>query len=125
MIRRPPRSTLFPYTTLFRSSTRNLRPLFGTGCLIGAQYSCSRLFLLEQAAESIDGIVGVWLFLGRGAGSGRTRAAELGLEQTGGDTANVRDKFRVGGCAVDQKRNRSSFAAALASADRAQDTSNP
>src|SRR3712207_8128987 len=25
MIRRPPRSTLFPYTTLFRSSTRRLR----------------------------------------------------------------------------------------------------
>src|SRR2546422_2028042 len=66
MIRRPPRSTLFPYTTLFRSSTRNLRPLFGTGCLIGAQYSCSGLFLLEQAAQSIDGIVGVWLLLGRG-----------------------------------------------------------
>src|SRR2546430_9044016 len=28
MIRRPPRSTLFPYTTLFRSGT-NLRPLRG------------------------------------------------------------------------------------------------
>src|SRR2546429_6292019 len=27
MIRRPPRSTLFPYTTLFRSSTRLLRPI--------------------------------------------------------------------------------------------------
>src|SRR5256885_10355350 len=26
MIRRPPRSTLFPYTTLFRSQTRRLRP---------------------------------------------------------------------------------------------------
>src|SRR5262245_66263539 len=26
MIRRPPRSTLFPYTTLFRSSRRGLRP---------------------------------------------------------------------------------------------------
>src|SRR2546422_3612431 len=26
MIRRPPRSTLFPYTTLFRSSTRNVSP---------------------------------------------------------------------------------------------------
>src|SRR5437867_10710819 len=26
MIRRPPRSTLFPYTTLFRSSTRLERP---------------------------------------------------------------------------------------------------
>src|SRR5256884_6697672 len=30
MIRRPPRSTLFPYTTLFRSSFREFRPeLFG------------------------------------------------------------------------------------------------
>src|SRR5256885_7272866 len=31
MIRRPPRSTLFPYTTLFRSRSRNrsLRRLFG------------------------------------------------------------------------------------------------
>src|SRR2546425_4073013 len=26
MIRRPPRSTLFPYTTLFRSETRVIRP---------------------------------------------------------------------------------------------------
>src|ERR1039458_9651487 len=26
MMRRPPRSTLFPYTTLFRSETRHLRP---------------------------------------------------------------------------------------------------
>src|SRR5712664_4537178 len=29
MIRRPPRSTLFPYTTLFRSAYRQLRPV---GC---------------------------------------------------------------------------------------------
>src|SRR5687768_17777353 len=28
MIRRPPRSTLFPYTTLFRSKEENLRPEF-------------------------------------------------------------------------------------------------
>src|SRR2546427_8630319 len=27
MIRRPPRSTLFPYTTLFRSDEQNRRPL--------------------------------------------------------------------------------------------------
>src|SRR2546430_7518430 len=27
MIRRPPRSTLFPYTTLFRSAREQLRPL--------------------------------------------------------------------------------------------------
>src|SRR6266536_5350837 len=30
MIRRPPRSTLFPYTTLFRSATRRRRRLLGT-----------------------------------------------------------------------------------------------
>src|SRR2546430_7662106 len=29
MIRRPPRSTLFPYTTLFRSAPRFFRYLFG------------------------------------------------------------------------------------------------
>src|SRR5687768_17965791 len=34
MIRRPPRSTLFPYTTLFRSSTASAgrRPSLGGGC---------------------------------------------------------------------------------------------
>src|SRR3712207_8348006 len=31
MIRRPPRSTLFPYTTLFRSSPRDCLPLFPRG----------------------------------------------------------------------------------------------
>src|SRR5258705_8175102 len=29
MIRRPPRSTLFPYTTLFRSSTKDLKVVRG------------------------------------------------------------------------------------------------
>src|SRR3712207_9583350 len=33
MIRRPPRSTLFPYTTLFRS--RRVGPLLGRGDLVG------------------------------------------------------------------------------------------
>src|SRR5258707_8715597 len=28
MIRRPPRSTLFPYTTLFRSQGRNAKPFY-------------------------------------------------------------------------------------------------
>src|SRR5258707_1825366 len=31
MIRRPPRSTLFPYTTLFRSPSREARRLRGAG----------------------------------------------------------------------------------------------
>src|SRR5258708_31372652 len=30
MIRRPPRSTLFPYTTLFRSAFRTVRPIFSS-----------------------------------------------------------------------------------------------
>src|SRR5436853_4064366 len=32
MIRRPPRSTLFPYTTLFRSGRRDAPPRRGCGC---------------------------------------------------------------------------------------------
>src|SRR2546430_8746783 len=31
MIRRPPRSTLFPYTTLFRSLLQNHAPVLGVG----------------------------------------------------------------------------------------------
>src|SRR3712207_7406546 len=31
MIRRPPRSTLFPYTTLFRSQPRGAEPVYGLG----------------------------------------------------------------------------------------------
>src|SRR5688572_32811308 len=33
MIRRPPRSTLFPYTTLFRSQAERERPRFAGGAL--------------------------------------------------------------------------------------------
>src|SRR3712207_7006519 len=39
MIRRPPRSTLFPYTTLFRSlSRRNLRPRGRRGWVSSAEH---------------------------------------------------------------------------------------
>src|SRR3712207_6912360 len=34
MIRRPPRSTLFPYTTLFRSATIRPRRIMERGCTI-------------------------------------------------------------------------------------------
>src|SRR2546422_3050294 len=37
MIRRPPRSTLFPYTTLFRSSRRSKHPLYRTGGRAGQE----------------------------------------------------------------------------------------
>src|SRR3712207_8342428 len=38
MIRRPPRSTLFPYTTLFRSRREVLRAARGEGSLLSALY---------------------------------------------------------------------------------------
>src|SRR3712207_7683693 len=45
MIRRPPRSTLFPYTTLFRSEARRKRPNdhLVNGCA----------FLLERALDAL------------------------------------------------------------------------
>src|SRR5688572_31753577 len=39
MLRRPPRSTLFPYTTLFRSSTRPERTRSRTPCRLLRLYS--------------------------------------------------------------------------------------
>src|SRR2546430_7928740 len=41
MIRRPPRSTLFPYTTLFRSAARSPARLFAN---IGSDRACLRRF---------------------------------------------------------------------------------
>src|SRR2546422_6663900 len=62
MIRRPPRSTLFPYTTLFRSSNVTLAGPFsvtddklgtfacGTGPLApGASTSCTKTHTITQA----------------------------------------------------------------------------
>src|SRR5690349_23019429 len=40
MIRRPPRSTLFPYTTLFRSSTRQKRSSTPSPARAGLTWSC-------------------------------------------------------------------------------------
>src|SRR2546429_3315764 len=51
MIRRPPRSTLFPYTTLFRSVTTGLRPNMRLK-LAGADLYH---FCLVQARRSVPG----------------------------------------------------------------------
>src|SRR2546430_11391057 len=56
MIRRPPRSTLFPYTTLFRSSNRSAPRLF--------VISRSGLLLAENVSEYHPGFVEVELFAG-------------------------------------------------------------
>src|ERR1035438_3430266 len=41
MIRRPPRSTLFPYTTLFRSQNRAFRHFQGVGGPAGSTVICT------------------------------------------------------------------------------------
>src|SRR5256885_4296842 len=59
MIRRPPRSTLFPYTTLFRSIGMGFvfggpqRPLFKVGVLAGHLDRQAHPFLRERYVEFI------------------------------------------------------------------------
>ena len=54
MIRRPPRSTLFPYTTLFRSPTERLEiafvPLEDVGVGVGVVTETDTLFVAEPPA---------------------------------------------------------------------------
>src|SRR3712207_7201027 len=68
MIRRPPRSTLFPYTTLFRSKERNLRPfikalliksidqvwLGSPGTCNGSLMRCGSLFLTRSEEHTSE-----------------------------------------------------------------------
>src|SRR3712207_8443047 len=62
MIRRPPRSTLFPYTTLFRSPTMFAAPLFHAwgflqfqiGMLLSSTFVLRRRFDPEETLKAID-----------------------------------------------------------------------
>src|SRR5258707_3625627 len=52
MIRRPPRSTLFPYTTLFRSGTVSQRRRHAAGAGAAARRArCARLPLSKWSAD--------------------------------------------------------------------------
>src|SRR5256885_11276753 len=59
MIRRPPRSTLFPYTTLFRSETSlaRPRPVFRARCASTPPgFGCARLATLAFAPPHPGGV---------------------------------------------------------------------
>src|SRR2546427_4217811 len=51
MIRRPPRSTLFPYTTLFRSGVDGLAPEEGLGVLEESEQVPSRVGIAQLAED--------------------------------------------------------------------------
>src|SRR5687768_18265234 len=55
MIRRPPRSTLFPYTTLFRSSSRAVEVLLHWLPKVHWRLKEPMVRLLAAAAEPFDG----------------------------------------------------------------------
>src|SRR2546430_8844954 len=54
MIRRPPRSTLFPYTTLFRSSPQEFGNNLGT---IAAEYRAKSWYKTQRKARRANNIV--------------------------------------------------------------------
>src|SRR5258708_25662457 len=66
MIRRPPRSTLFPYTTLFRSSGQNASQEYGklykdsnepAPTVLSSTHGLPRAFLIGKTADKFgDGI---------------------------------------------------------------------
>src|SRR5258708_31081146 len=55
MIRRPPRSTLFPYTTLFRSSSFSAAPSMRRSCALSACADWKRSASCERAAAAHAG----------------------------------------------------------------------
>src|SRR2546422_4311738 len=48
MIRRPPRSTLFPYTTLFRSAFRALQRTIGFAVVLGLLLALASAYVLAR-----------------------------------------------------------------------------
>src|SRR3712207_8266002 len=65
MIRRPPRSTLFPYTTLFRSS-----PPPGTGSFVVTEAQFNQMFPHRNGFYSYPGLVAAMSSYPRFATSG-------------------------------------------------------
>src|SRR3712207_8676809 len=99
MIRRPPRSTLFPYTTLFRSGSSAGRPhrcggrsgglrllavgpgVGGAGVDAGGARACQDASFQGPHDVRAVGAGSSWVVVGNGGG-GRARAARAGMGAT-------------------------------------------
>ena len=82
MIRRPPRSTLFPYTTLFRSLPLAGKVIVLTGTLQNMPRPEAKKHLQALGAK-VTGSVSKktdWVIAGEAAGSKLKKAQELGIE---------------------------------------------
>src|SRR5256886_17412890 len=98
MIRRPPRSTLFPYTTLFRSLKDIFRQFVGRGgtvlmsthTLEVAEAMCDRVAIIQHGKIVAEGTVDDLRHQHR---AGDASLEELFLKLTGG--AHVRDLVEV------------------------------
>src|SRR2546429_6476614 len=60
MIRRPPRSTLFPYTTLFRSSPTDPRTTRGSPSRLALPSALRRRLLLDAPPQSFPVTQRLW-----------------------------------------------------------------
>src|SRR3712207_9594510 len=91
MIRRPPRSTLFPYTTLFRSMRRGDDPR----AVFDALHACGRIRIHSDPAARLEALTALATASSPGEGAvavvvdTREQAAELG--------AAIRDRLIAGG----------------------------
>src|SRR5256885_11885873 len=65
MIRRPPRSTLFPYTTLFRSVYPSLYEGFGIPVLEAMQAGCPVIAVNRSSIPEVSGDAALLLETGR------------------------------------------------------------
>src|SRR5256885_16878138 len=93
MIRRPPRSTLFPYTTLFRSpnkNTKKLRKYPMSHLSINAKAivpTVRRLIKVTTAVAPVMGKIGYRTEEGRGGEEGRFRGGADHLKKKKKDRA--------------------------------------
>src|SRR2546422_9482207 len=96
MIRRPPRSTLFPYTTLFRSVYNHTpdRNIFTLG-YVSPHFFSRRVRLQALYSAKTDGKPGDWLF---GAPSYETAARDalsIDAQSATQSALGVRDSVRT------------------------------